>query len=62
MSGININQIIDVKVNLEKNIIYIHCTDGNCHTVEFNSKEDTIKAFNTIADKLAPNFIIFNNA
>lgn len=60
MQGINVNNVIHVKANLEKNIIYLHCTDGNCYSVEFASKEDTKKAFNVIADKLIPNFVIFN--
>ena len=60
MEGINANNVVHVKANLEKNIIYFHCTDGNCYSVEFASKEDTIKAFAVIADKLSSNFIIFN--
>lgn len=60
MDGINLNNVIHVKANLEKNIVYFHCTDGNCLSIEFAFKEDTIKAFNVVADKLAPNFIIFN--
>lgn len=60
MEGINLNNVIHVKANLEKYIIYFHCTDGNCYSVEFASKEDTIKAFISIADKLFPNFVTFS--
>lgn len=62
MSGINVNNVVHVQANLEKNTIYFHCTDGNTYTAEFDSKEDTKKAFITIADKIFPNFIIFNEA
>lgn len=60
MTGINVNNVVHVQANLEKNVIYLHCTDGNSYSVEFDSKENTKKAFNIIADKLIPNFVIFN--
>lgn len=60
MEGINANNIIHVKADTEKNMLYVRCVDGNCLSMGFDSKEDTIKAFNVIADKLIPNFIILN--
>lgn len=58
MEGINVENVIHVKANLENNTIVIHCVDGSYITINFTSKELTKKAFNLIADKLIPNFVI----
>ena len=59
MEGINVENVIHVKANLEKNTMDIHCVDGYYVTLKFTSEEATKKAFNLIADKLIPNFVIF---
>ena len=60
MTGINLNNVVHVKANLDKNIIYFRSIDGNIYSAKYASKEDTKEAFVTIADKLFPNFIVFN--
>ena len=60
MDGINVENVIHVKADIKKNTMDIYCVDGNCITINFTSEEATKKAFNLIADKLIPNFVIFN--
>ena len=57
MEGININHIVRIKANRLKNELEVEFTNRNSEVYTFETEQQTVDAFNLIANQIGPNFL-----